>query len=170
MTGIDMKKCAVEWGRRLGAYKYVLIVIVAGLLLLVWPSKEGTVPEETAAETEVFSLETMEKKLEDALGCIEGVGEVTVSLTVKSGMEYVLAQDSDRQEGEEILETVIISAGSGVQEVVVQNTIYPTYQGALVVCQGGDDPEIKLQITRAVSSLTGLGSARITVCKGENFS
>lgn len=87
-------------------------------------------------------------------------------LTVKSGMERVLARDSSVSETEETMETVVISTGSGKQEVVLLTQRYPTFQGALVVCEGGDDPQVKLLVTQAVAALTGLGSARISVCKG----
>jgi stage III sporulation protein AG len=62
-------------------------------------------------------------------------------------------------------ETVIISGDSG-EEVVLLTQRYPTFQGALVVCHGADDPQVRLQITQAISVLTGLGADRITVCKG----
>ena len=45
-------------------------------------------------------------------------------------------------------------------------TVAPQFRGALVVCAGGDDPGVRLQVIRAVSALTGLGSDCITVCQG----
>jgi stage III sporulation protein AG len=83
-------------------------------------------------------------------------------LTVRSGMERVLAQDSSNGD----TETVVISTGSGKQEVVLLTQKYPDFQGALVVCEGGDEPQVRLLITQAVAALTGLGTARISVCKG----
>ena len=37
---------------------------------------------------------------------------------------------------------------------------------ALVVCPGGNDPAVKLQISEAVAALTGLGADKISICKG----
>ena len=74
-----------------------------------------------------------------------------------------MTQAADAQEREE--QTVVISTGSGEETVLITQK-YPTFQGALVVCRGGDDPVVQLTLTRAVSALTGLGSDRITVCKG----
>lgn len=166
MDGNEVKKRAADWRKKLSSCKYVLLVIVAGLLLLIWPEGTGAEAEATAAE-EPYSVEQAEEKLANVLSRIQGAGEVSVALTVKNGLEYVYAQDCETENGSETLETVVISTGSGTQEVVVQTLIYPTYQGALIVCEGGDDPEVRLLITQAVSSLTGLGSGRITVCKGE---
>lgn len=162
-----MKQKAAGWVKKLGAYKYVFIVIAAGVILLLWPEGESVETLETGMmQEESFSVDEMEEKLEKILGQIEGAGQVSVMLTVKSGMERILAQDSTISDDEKSAETVIISIGNGKQEVVVQSQIYPTFQGALIVCEGGDDPSIKLLITQAVSALTGLGSAKITVCRG----
>ena len=57
-----------------------------------------------------------------------------------------------------------MDGGSGDQVVVTQRR-YPTYRGALVVCQGGDRPEVKLAVTEAVAALTGLSADRVTVAK-----
>lgn len=157
----------------LGQYKYVLIVIAAGILLLLWPSGEKKSP--AAAQSgltggeEDFSVEALEERLARVLSKIDGAGEVSVVLTVESGMERVLATDiaasqwEDRRDREE--QTVIISTDEG-EEAVLLTQRYPTFQGALVVCPGGNDPEVRLRLTQAISVLTGLGSDRITVCKG----
>lgn len=55
--------------------------------------------------------------------------------------------------------------GGDREETVVTRTAYPTYRGALVVCQGGDRADVKLAVTEAVSALTGLSSDRVTVAK-----
>lgn len=162
-----IKRKAADWLKRMGAYKFVFLVIAAGLVLLLWPERGTAETVEPVTEGEEnFSVEALENKLETVLGQIDGAGEVSVMLTVKSGMERVLARDSTVSETEETMETVVISTGSGKQEVVLLTQRYPTFQGALVVCEGGDDPQVRLLVTQAVAALTGLGSARISVCKG----
>jgi len=37
--------------------------------------------------------------------------------------------------------------------------------GAVIVCQGADDPQVRLSIVDAVSKVTGLGSDKISVLK-----
>ena len=61
-------------------------------------------------------------------------------------------------------ETVLTDSGEGDAPVVTQR-VYPTYRGALVVCQGGDQPQVRLAVTEAVSALTGLSADRIAVAK-----
>ena len=154
-------------------YKFVLIVIAAGLFLLALPSGPAGSSAEQAegvlGTEEDFSVEALEEKLGDILSRIEGAGKVSVMLTVKSGMERILATDQEIAQSDSELErteeTVVLSKDSG-EEVVLIGQNYPTFQGALVVCPGGGDPQIQLEITRALSALTGLGAGRITVCKG----
>ena len=60
-----------------------------------------------------------------------------------------------------------MDAGSN-DEVVVTRQVYPTYRGALVVCQGGDQAAVKLAVTEAVAALTGLTADCITVAKWQS--
>lgn len=154
-------------------YKYVLIVIAVGVLLLLWPSGgEKTVEEADDGLTGVqedFDLEALEQKLSDTLSQVEGAGKVTVTLTLKSGMEQVLASDrttSVSERGSTVEDEMLIIDAGDREEVVPITQRYPTFQGALVVCQGGDDAQVRLLLTQAVVSLTGLGADRVTVCKG----
>ena len=158
--------------KALDQYKYVLIVIIAGIVLLLWPTgdrEQDAGTGNTADVRETFDLEVLEEKLSRTLSRVEGAGEVTVTLTVKNGMEQVLASDrttSVSERGSSVEEeTVLVSTGSG-QDTVLLTQKYPTFQGALLVCEGGDNAEVRLLLTQAVSALTGLGADRITVCKG----
>jgi len=107
---------------------------------------------------------------------IDGAGEVTVVLTLRSSGEQVFAQDirsSGRTQrgdtGEDIFElnetTVVISAGSQQQIPVSLKYIYPEYLGALIVAQGAGDATVRLELMQAVAGLTGLGMDRITVAR-----
>lgn len=153
-------------------YALVLLVLVVGAALLLWPGGgSGEEPGREAVQPGPdFDLEAMEEKISKILGRIDGVGEVAVALTVKDGVEQVYAVDGKRtQRGdgwEEQTETVVISTGSGMEEVVSVQQRYPAFQGAVVVCEGGGSPEVRLLITQAVSALTGLGADRISVCRG----
>ena len=155
----------------LDKYKYVLLILAVGLVLLLWPTGEGEEPGESPSNgaAQNFNLAALEEKLSQALSQVEGAGKVTVTLTVKSGMEQVPLTDrstSVTERGNSVEEkTVVINTGSG-QEAVVRLERCPVFQGAVVVSQGGDQAEVRLLLTQAVSALTGLGTDRITVCKG----
>ena len=149
-------------------YRAVCAVMLAGLFLL---AVSGGGREKPAAEiTEppaAFDLTETEARLSRILSRIHGAGEVTVMLTVRDGPRQVLAQDV--QGGESPAgarsQTVVLSRGGGTQETVTVQELSPGFQGALLVCRGGDDPQVRLALTRAVSALTGLGTDRISICR-----
>ena len=158
----------------LGQYKYVLLVVAVGAALLLlpplWERGEGGEGREMAEEQPDSGAE-LEARLSRVLSKIDGAGEVEVVLTLKSGPQQVLAQDVDTtlddRGTQSALTSVVISRGGGEEEAVVIQQLSPQYQGALVVCSGGDDPQVRLRIVEAVAALTGLGADQISVCKGK---
>lgn len=155
----------------LGKYRYVLLVAALGALLLLWPGERRAAPAEDAPAA-APSLEETERAMEDILGKISGVGRVAVMLTLHSGGERVLAQDSSLRYSGSVQSpdsyersSQPVTDGGGV---VVTEEKYPQYRGALVVCEGGGNDAVRLQVISAVAALTGLGSDRIAVVKWEN--
>lgn len=148
-----------------GQHRLVLLVILAGLVLLLLPAGEEPAQPEVTESRSQFDLAHLEDRLAQALSRIDGAGEVTVVLTLQDGPRQVLAQDRGREEGE--TETVVLSRGSSTQETVTVQELYPSYQGALLVCPGGDDPAVRLKLTEATSALTGLGADKISISKGK---
>ena len=151
----------------------MFLLIGVGVLLLLVPtshSKENSSAVVLNTE-EDFSVEALEEKLEHILAQIEGAGQVNVMLTAESGMKRIFAQDGwlEQENGsiQRESETVVISSGTGTQETVLVQQIYPRFQGALVVAEGGGDPSVRLNLTEAVAALTGLGADKISVCKGK---
>ena len=155
----------------LDKYKYVLLALAAGAALLLWPAggEEKPAPSAPDGAAEDFDLAALEEKLSRAVSQVEGAGKVTVTLTLKSGMEQVPVTDrttaSGERENRTEEKTVVVGTGSD-QEAVVRLRRYPVFQGALVVCEGADQAEVRLAMTQAVSALTGLGTDRVTICKG----
>ena len=162
-----------KWLALIGSYKYVLIVAAAGVLCLLWPGgEERDAPEQTASIQ--ADAAAVQAEMEEILRAIQGVGQLRLMLTVDTGPQRELAGDSSLsysgataapEDYARTSETVVVS-GSGGDEVVVTREIYPEFRGALVVCQGADDPEVRLAVIEAVSALTGLGSDRICVIRG----
>lgn len=157
----------------LGRYKLVLLIILAGVVLLLIPAENEEENSESSigisGVEEDFSVEELEKKIGAILSKIDGAGDVTVVLTVRTGMERILATEKEtllENDYQRSQESPIIISGENGEEVVLTGQNYPIFQGALAVCEGGDDPEIKLKITQSLAALTGLSSGRITVCKG----
>ena len=172
----EKTKINIDWKvlkQQFGKYKYVFLLIGIGVLLLLVPTSASKEDSSVAVQTEEedFSVEALEEKLEQILAQIEGAGQVKVMLTVETGMKRIFAQDGRLEQENESTqresETVVISSGAGTQETVLVQQIYPKFQGALVVAEGGEDPSVRLNLTEAVAALTGLGADKISVCKGK---
>ncbi|MDR3277583.1 MAG: stage III sporulation protein AG [Oscillospiraceae bacterium] len=158
----------------------ILIIVLFGALLLLLPSggDDAAVSAADAPDTEeTFSLAETEARISGALSGIDGAGRVTVVLTLKSSAETVIAADrktseksaADGGRDAELTESaVIIGKGGSVQSPVTLKRIYPEYLGALIVAQGAGDASVRLELTRAVAGLTGLGTDKITVTKMKN--
>ena len=166
------------WQVALGKYKYALIVVLAGIVCLAWPSvsrdeQEKDLTEKTAATDD--QVEKLQQEMEEILGHMAGVGQVRVLLTVDRGKETVLASDStlsysgataSPDDYSRTTDTVVLSGSDS--GVVVTQEVWPRYRGALVVCQGGGDAAVQLSVIQAVSALTGLGSNKISVVQWQS--
>ena len=158
----------MEWGTLtgwFGKYKYALLVLALGLGLMLLPDKEMQ-EQETLPQTVERS---MEAKLRTVLSQIEGVGRVEVLLTEARGrtVHYQTDIRKDSAGDQENLEekTVIVTGTDRTESGLILQTDPPVYQGAVVVCQGGDRPEVKLAVVEAVRCATGLGANQISVVK-----
>ena len=141
-------------------YKYVLIILLAGLILLLLPGGSRTKAEPAAAQpidTQMQTIQTEEQRLAQLLRQISGAGQVQVLLSYRCSAERELATDDSGQ-------PAIISAGGGAQAVELR-TVSPQYLGAVVVCDGADSPQVQLAVTQAVAQFTGLSTDRISVLK-----
>lgn len=174
-----------KWEQALGAvtkqltrFKYPILVLFAGFVLLALGTggaKPASAPAEpqaegTAAQGEAFDLEAFEARLEAALSQIDGAGRVKLTLSLKATEEAVYAADirqAQQGQGGSSYESAlsIVSDGSyGEQPILVKN-LYPTFRGALVLCDGADDVNVRLAVTQAVGAMCGVGADKVSVIK-----
>ena len=165
-----------QWADRgrhiIGKYKFILLVFFAGLVLLLLPSPGGEISAAPAAAEHIsFDLRELGGGRGEALSRGGGGGGGSVVRPLRGGSRQSLAQDTGSDQRESSIQTsqttVVISQGSGVEQPVMLQEIYPTFQGALIICEGGDQPSVQLKLTEAVSALTGLTSDKISICKGK---
>lgn len=162
-------KIPAGWQGRLGKYKYLLLVVLAGIVLLLPSGKDSQKGKEPSLQTgqERFDLAAMEHRFETALSKISGAGKVTVVLTLKDGGRNTYAQDIRTGQQEQSRTTVIVGRNGEEGPIPIQQ-FTPTFQGALVVCRGGGDPGIRLELTRAICALTGLSTEKVSICQSES--
>ena len=149
-----------------GKYKYPILVVLVGLGLMLLPSEQEPLePVEPPRAVE----SSLEEKLEALLGRIEGAGQVSVLLTEKEGSQTLYQTDSqpdaDDSGSRRTDDTVLIEDENRTESGLVRQTLGPVYRGAVILCQGADDPTVKLAVVEAVRCVTGLGADQISVQK-----
>lgn len=181
-----------KW-RQLKKTDWIAAALVGVLLLVVaMPSggKEmrlmGNSKEETDQEkiTEEYEKEDyteyLEHKLEQVLGQMEGVGKVSVMVTVADQGEDIVEKDKTEQTStvadtgsgsmqstseKEYGEVTVYKETSGEKSPYISKEMLPEIEGVLVVAEGGDSPRIVSDISDAVKALFQVEAHRIKVVK-----
>ena len=167
---MDLRSLKDKITRIYGKYKYVALIVAAGIVLMSIPKVTDSDASASAQPIDAEQEQvTLTQELEEILSSIEGCGRVKVLLTYSAGEEHIYQQDtdvtsSDKTAGESS-STVIVSDGGRSESPVMRQIIPPVCRGAVIVCQGGDSPVVQLAIVQAVSSATGLTADKITVLK-----
>ena len=171
---------------------YLIIAAVGIFLMVIAGSLKGNDDKSSGKENKSSSSdvntadisnenkEDLEKKVEDLLGNIKGIGSVKVLITYKSGSEYITdkdksetnnstkEQDSEggsRETNESKLEedTVYQESKDGGKQPFVKKEIYPEIRGVAVVAEGASNEDIKEKIIRSLEVLLDLPAHKIQV-------
>ena len=126
--------------------------------------------------------ESLERRLEDILKNIEGVGDVKVFINYSESSETVamynenskksMTEETDKSGGvRKVEETdsqkeVIYQEQNGNKTPIVQKTIEPKIEGAIITAKGASDINVKTNIIQAVEAATGLATHKIQVFQG----
>lgn len=142
-------------------YSSALLILLAGILLMLLPTGNKSSPP-TVVEDQSNKNDSLQEQLSLLLSKMDGAGRVEVLLTIQNGETAHYQTDSTASGG---TDTVVINDSSRGQSGMIQRIDPPKYQGAVILCQGADRPQVQLAITQAVSKATGLGYDKITVLK-----
>lgn len=167
---MDVKKLRLRSRKLLEKYKYAAAVLLVGLVLMLLPSGTQEVSS-SGQETALAEGPTVQQELEELLAQVQGAGKVRVLLREATGAETVYQLDEDRVVSDstttEKKQSVTVTDENRAENGLIRQVNPPTYSGAIVLCQGADDPAVKLAIADAVSKITGLGMNKIAVLKME---
>lgn len=158
-----MDAVAPKVKRILSQYKYVLAVVAVGLTLMLLPSEKESHSVPESPEAKVSG--NMQESLEDILGNIQGVGKVKVLLTQSAGERTIYVYDESSSGESARSDAVIITDAERAQSGMIAQVIPPEYLGAVVVCEGGEEPTVRLAVVEAVCDATGLSADKISVWK-----
>lgn len=167
---MDIKNILAKILDLIKKYRYAVLVLIIGLVLMSIPSF-NTQTENVVSDSNVETVEepALEDKLSQILSLVNGAGRVQVILTVAAGEEVVYQTDNDETNTADSsgrnIDTVTITDANRNQNGLIRQVNSAVYQGAIVVCEGADNPTVHLAIVDAVSKITGLGTNRISVLK-----
>ena len=144
--------------------QYFIIAIISILIIICVFFSVSTEKKTTNTETDLITLyvTNLEEKLSKTLSKVSNAGDVSVVITVESGMETVLATKTvttKTANGTEIEETPIIING----KTVVIKELYPKIIGVLIVAKGADNIYVRTKIQQATVSLLNIELNQIEI-------
>lgn len=175
----------------------LMLIVLAGVLLLVLslPSGENSLSGESQEESsdinsEEVALDAMqqyaknqERKTEEILSEVEGIGKVKVMLTLSSSEEKITLQNnsvteddsqeedqaggSRKQEKHESNQESVLVQKEGEESPYVVQINSPAIEGVLVVAQGLDSSQMETEIIEAIQALFPIEPHKIKVMKME---
>ena len=150
-------------------YKYVWIVLLAGMMLMMIPERKEERQNQQSQQVVSAVPESVRDQLETILCHISGAGRVEVMLTVAQGEHIIYQTDSTYTQGENTTDTrtqtILVTDSQRNETGLVRQKNPPIFQGAIILAEGADRPTVKLAIVEAVADVTGLGADRISVLK-----
>lgn len=121
----------------------------------------------------------LEERLENILSNIKGVGDVKVFINYSESSETVamynensktsVTEETDTSGGVRKVETtdsqkeIVYQENDGDKTPIIQKTVEPKIEGAIITAKGASDINIKTSIIQAVEAATGLATHKIQV-------
>jgi stage III sporulation protein AG len=145
----------------------MVLILISGMM-----PKQGHDAPAAADQSAQSCFETeLETRLTSLLSGMEGVGYVTVMVSVSGTAEQVYAEEvketqSDRQRQRE--SAYVITKSGGQESALLSETRYPAVTGVAVLCSGGAHAAVRERVTEAVSTVLGLPASRIYVGSAAN--
>ncbi len=125
--------------------------------------------------------EALERRIQELLRHVDGVGQVDVMVVLKASAEKVIHRDESitsslteeedgngirrKSESREESRDTVLSSGSGQNVPVVQKELYPEISGIIISASGGGSPSVQAEISAAMEALFGLPPHKIKVLK-----
>ena len=164
---------------------FLLIILVITVIAIntIWEEDEKEInivnnankKLATTVEEKTVQSNSLEEKLEYILSNISGVGNVDVLITYNETEEIIpvynknnkksVTNETDSTGGIRTIEETDNSEEVIYQndEIIVQKTISPKIEGAIITATGANNANIKANIIQAVEAATGLATHKIQV-------
>lgn len=184
-------------GEKLPKKNQLLLILLSGILLLVIVFPVPEQRESSSAAQQAGDAETslsseirdngdyeryLEEKTSRILEDVEGVGEVTVMITLKSDGQKIIEKDQssssqstdeeDSGGGTRSVEdqssdktSIYEQTADGSSTPYVSKELAPEVEGVVVIADGGDNAVVAQNITEAVQALFGVEAHKIKIMK-----
>lgn len=163
---------------------FFLVILVITLIIINTIIKGDNKKEEkdyknaelASVSSDDVRTDDLEKKLENILSKIDGVGEVSVLITYSQSNQIIpmynesvsksVTEETDTSGGvrtiqsEDNEKSVVTGADSNP---VTQATVSPTVEGAIITAGGASNAVVKANIVSAVEAVTGIAVHKIQV-------
>ena len=142
-------------------------------------SKRLAYKEKKKKNIETTGSEDLEKKLENILSKIEGVGDVKVCINYSESSEVVAmfnenskvstTEETDTSGGiRKIQQTdsqkdIVYKEDNGEKTPITKKVVQPKIEGAIITAKGANNANTKANIIQAVEAVTGLATHKIQV-------
>lgn len=172
------EKLMLLWDRlkkikHIGLYLALLLaVVIVGIYFTILSNPKEENPS-TNLDTNIQTFSSsgeyitwLENKLENVLGKVKGAGNVEIILTLDKGFEYVYATEEEIKElasGGSVTTTKVVLVNG---QPVLEEEIFPSIKGIVVVSQGAEDVGVRLNLLSALQTVVSVDSSKITILEG----
>lgn len=166
---------------------FIIILIITVIIINnMWSKGDNQEENETSSKVlaqttsvENVKEDNLEKKLEQILESIEGVGKVKVLIKYSESSAVVAMYNETSSESstseddgvggtKNVKETeqkkeIVYSDKDGKSEPITEKVVMPVIEGAIITAQGASNANVKASIVSAVEAVTGLAVHKIQV-------
>ncbi|MBE5730568.1 MAG: hypothetical protein E7350_01275 [Clostridiales bacterium] len=141
-------------------HKEIIIAVVSVVVMLViyFSSFGGSASKKEEDATPSDYCLFKQQEISDVISQMEGAGKASVVINWASSVEIIPAQNVT-ENGNTLSSSIVLSSG----EPIILKEIYPRAIGVLIVCEGGSDARVRVNIIMAVSTLLDLQADKILV-------
>lgn len=169
---------------------FLLIILIVTVIAInvIWKDEKSDTDITNTSNKKLANVEeeklsqnnSLEEKLENILSNINGVGNVDVLITYNETEEIVpiynktdkksVTNETDSAGGVRVTEETDAQQEVVYQndEIIVQKTISPKIEGAIITATGANNATVKADIISAVEAVTGLATHKIQVFEKKN--
>ena len=187
MSFKSIRESLIRFSGGEGKVPVLFFLGIAGMLLILFSSfLDSPAPKNRASTAEELTVQQytdqLEQRMYEIVKSIDGVGRAKVMITLESSPEYVYAleekstsdtlRDFDAEQVGKLQEKsssengyIMVEGKDGRKQALVQKLLEPKVKGAIVVCQGADNPQVRQRVTEAVTTALGIPSTRVCVTK-----